>query len=164
MISKGVFIGVDPGNSGAIAFYRPKTEDLRVWDMPLRVKGQSKYEIDVDELCRLIDAFVPTTVAACVERVAALNINNRRQGGSSMFTFGASYGSVLGVLAGVRIQTHTVVPAVWKGIMGLSQDKNLSRSMAMTKFPRFAESFARKKDDGKAEAALLAHFCSVRFG
>jgi crossover junction endodeoxyribonuclease RuvC len=38
----------------------------------------------------------------------------------------------------------------------LSSDKDTSRQLAMQRFPDYAEKFVRKKDDGRAEAALIA--------
>ncbi len=42
--------------------------------------------------------------------------------------------------------------------MKLSADKDASRAMACRLFPRHSALFARKKDDGRSEAALLAMY------
>jgi crossover junction endodeoxyribonuclease RuvC len=62
------------------------------------------------------------------------------------------------------MRLHTVTPAQWKFGVGLNavsgQDqkarKNASREKAIELFPQYADLFARVKDDGRAEAALMA--------
>jgi crossover junction endodeoxyribonuclease RuvC len=38
----------------------------------------------------------------------------------------------------------------------LTSDKDAARGVAIQRFPAMAGAFARKKDDGRAEAALIA--------
>jgi hypothetical protein len=47
-------------------------------------------------------------------------------------------------------------PAVWTKDMKVGSDKSLHRQRATERFPTHAASFARVKDDGRADAALLA--------
>ena len=48
-------------------------------------------------------------------------------------------------------------PAAWKRAVGLSlASKDASRSEAIRRWPAHAACFARVKDDGRAEAALIA--------
>jgi crossover junction endodeoxyribonuclease RuvC len=51
---------------------------------------------------------------------------------------------------------HYVTPAKWKKHFGLNRDKGVSRSKATERFPEYANLFSRVKDDGRAEAALIA--------
>jgi len=51
-----------------------------------------------------------------------------------------------------------VRPQVWKGKFGLRQDKGHSRVIAARRFPSYAREFCARKDEGKAEAALIALF------
>jgi hypothetical protein len=46
------------------------------------------------------------------------------------------------------------------GIPGGRENKDASRQKASMLFPKFAHLWARKKDDGRAEAVLLAHYGS----
>ena len=47
--------------------------------------------------------------------------------------------------------------------MGLSGDKERSRARALAMFPAIAERFARKMDEGRAEACLLARYGADTF-
>jgi crossover junction endodeoxyribonuclease RuvC len=145
-----IIMGVDPGISGAVAFYFPMVPDrIAVNDVP--VAGG---EINIHELARLIRIHRPTL--AVVERVGAMPGN----GGVSMFNFGRAYGDVRGVIGAMDVPLHFVTPQKWKKHFGLSADKDECRLRAIRVFPAAAESFKLKKHDGRAEAALIALYGS----
>lgn len=78
------------------------------------------------------------------------------QGSSSTFNFGCSFGKVLGVLAALGVPYTLVTPAAWKKTFHLGRDKEQSRARALELFPALADDLKRKKDEGRAEALLLA--------
>ena len=141
-------LGVDPGLSGAVAFFFPSAPDrVAPEDMP-DVAG----EVDAATLAARILQMGPDFVV--VERVASMP----KQGVASTFKFGASYGAVRGVLAALQIRTHLVAPAVWKKHFRLDSDKEKARALALRLFAAAPEHFARKRDHDRAEASLLALF------
>jgi hypothetical protein len=141
-----IIMGIDPGISGAVAFYFPIAPSrIAVDDVP--VAGG---EINTAELARQIRIHRPTM--AVIERVSAMPGN----GAVSMFNFGRSYGDVRGVIGALDIPLHFVTPQKWKKHFGLTSDKDQSRLRAIRMFPAVADQFKRKKDDGRAEAALIA--------
>jgi crossover junction endodeoxyribonuclease RuvC len=141
-------LGIDPGISGAIAFYFPDhPERISVEDMPI-VAG----EVDAVTLAKRISAMAPDV--AILERVNAMP----GQGVSSTFKFGRSYGVVIGVIGAATIPLHLVTPAKWKGHLRLSSDKEMARALALRLFPACSDHFKRKKDHGRAEAALIARY------
>ncbi len=80
-----------------------------------------------------------------------------KQGVVATFTFGKAYGTILGYFAanGHRI-TH-VAPTEWKKTFALNgKDKDAARALAIELWPGQAQLFARKKDIGRADAALIA--------
>jgi len=92
------------------------------------------------------------TTHAVVEQVAS----RPGQGVASTFKFGTSYGVVLGVLGALEIPVTHVTPATWKRAVGVTADKGSSRRKAIDLWPDKAQMFARVKDDGRAESALIA--------
>lgn len=149
-----IFIGVDPGVTGAIAFYRPKPYALAVFDMPTRVRASGRKEVDAMALATTIGDFTSGhSTIAVIEKVAAMT---GKESAASSFQFGRSFGIVLGVLAGFGVTTIETRPAVWKAMMGLGRDKNDSLVKARQLFPR-SKRFVLQKHNGRAEAALLAH-------
>jgi crossover junction endodeoxyribonuclease RuvC len=93
-----------------------------------------------------------------VERVAA----RPGQGVASMFGFGVSYGLLRGVLTAKLIPVTLVTPQEWKRGTRTPAAKDAARARASEVFPGYADFWARKKDDGRAEAALIAHFGMTR--
>jgi crossover junction endodeoxyribonuclease RuvC len=77
---------------------------------------------------------------------------------TSSFSFGLSYGLVRGVLAAMQVPVSLVTPNEWKRSFRLGPDKNEARLIAARLFPANASYFTRVRDDGRAEAALLALF------
>ena len=141
-------LGLDPGVSGAIAFYFSEAPDrIAVEDVPA-VAG----EISAQLLAERIKAHGPSI--AMIERVSAMP----KQGVVSMFNFGVSFGQARGVIGALSIPLHYVTPGKWKRHFNLTSDKDEARALAIRLFPTCAASFARKKDHGRAEAALIARY------
>ncbi len=143
-------LGIDPGFTGAIALYDPSTTHVTIGDMPLGKTPTGKSIIDYISLFEMLKPDQP--VRAVLEFVAA----RPGQGAPATFRFGQGYGALEMALAAHRIPTQKVTPAKWKKHFGLSKDKGISRSYATERFPQYAESFKRVKDDGRAEAVLIA--------
>lgn len=148
-----LFLGLDPGKSGALARLDPTTMDLTIDDMPLGKTPTGKDEIDIRALAQLL---VPsqgyTRHIAVLEKVASMP----RDGHAGAFTFGQGYGALRMAIIGHGYEDRYVTPPVWKKHFRLSKDKGVSRAYASTRFPTYAHLFSRDKDDGRAEAALIA--------
>jgi crossover junction endodeoxyribonuclease RuvC len=73
-----------------------------------------------------------------------------------MFRFGQQLGALEMAVAAKGHELRWVTPAKWKAHFGLVADKGVARGLAIQRFPQHAKLFARAKDDGRAEAALIA--------
>lgn len=147
-MSDRCILGVDPGVSGALAFYFTATLDrVSVEDMPI-----ADGEVSAAGIAALIKQYAPTV--AVIERVHAF----KGSSSSGSFRFGAAYGEVRGVISGIGVPIHLVPAQTWKKHFKLSSDKEKSRAMVLQLFPTCADSFKRKSDDGRAEAALIAKY------
>lgn len=148
-----MILGIDPGKSGAIAAFNNDGRLIGIDDMP--VAGGLISGALLDELIHnRVDPLADTPGTAIIEQVHAMP----GQGVSSSFGFGRSLGLVEGVLAAQGWTILWVTPAKWKRALGLTADKDQSRRRALELWPDHANLFARKKDDGRAEAALIAHW------
>ena len=102
-------------------------------------------------------------MVACVEKVGA----HPGQGVTSMFSFGQSYGFILGVLAALGIGVQLVPPGTWKKEFSLiGKDKVASVEVCKRLFPGvnlLATDKCRKDSDGMAEALLLACYARRHF-
>ena len=65
-------------------------------------------------------------------------------------------------VTGHGYEVHYVTPAVLKKHFKLSRDKGVSRSRASQRSPEAADRFTRVKDEGRAEAALIALYGAER--
>jgi hypothetical protein len=73
------------------------------------------------------------------------------------FKLGMNYGIVLGVVASLSHPIVKIRPAEWKRLSGLlRKPKAASRRLAIELWPHMSDKFERAKDDGRAEAALIA--------
>jgi crossover junction endodeoxyribonuclease RuvC len=141
-------LGIDPGAAGAVAVVEGG-KLVAVHDMPaIEVRG--KRRVDGAALAAIVRALAPA--AAVVELVGAMP----GQGVSSMFAFGKATGIVLGVLAGLGIPVTEVAPVQWKRALRVPADKGGARLRASQLFPTAAAHWQRVKDDGRAEAAMIA--------
>ena len=139
-------LGIDVGLTGAQAYFFPSAPGRVVAeDLPV-VGGR----VDVVTLADRIRQMAPTM--AVVEAVHSMP----KQGVSSTFNFGVTYGSIRGVLGALAIPTHFVSPSVWKKHFKLLRDKEEARALAIQRFPITGNHFARRKDHNRAEAALIA--------
>lgn len=89
---------------------------------------------------------------AYLERVAT----RPGEGHVGAFAFGRSFGMLEGVLAALGIAMTLITPGEWKKAHRIPADKGAARARAAQLWPGLAGTFSRVKDDGRAEAALIA--------
>lgn len=156
-----IILGIDPGCSGAIAAVKGQ-KLVSVFDMPTveRKVGKSvKRFVAPHELHTELAAFLIDHECECfIEQVSAMP----GQGVTSMFNFGRSLGNVEGVLASLKIRYHFVPPLTWQRAVRLTGGKEGARALAMQMFPEMSSAFSRVKDNGRADAALIALYGSMQ--
>lgn len=151
-----IFLGIDPGVSGALAFYEDGALEVR--DMPtLKLGGKSR--VDAYALAQILDAKAILPSLCIMEQVAA----RPGAGVSGMFNFGRSFGVVEGVVSAQFWPLEFVMPHVWKREMQCPKDKDGARARASQLLPTHAHNWLLKKHDGRAEASLLALYAERRF-
>jgi len=149
-------IGIDPGLDGAVAIING-TGNLVVIDMPtvtVERNGKSKRQVSATELAQILDSHNSNNCHVFVEKVSAKS----GQGVTSVFSFGRSFGMIEGILAAFKLPVTYVAPATWVKAVGRGQGKDASRARAMELFPENQADFKRVKDDGRADAALIAYW------
>ena len=144
-----IIMGVDPGASGAIAVIRDGVPE--VIDMPvgqITIGKSTRNRISPELLAYHLRELLPVDVAY-VEEVAAMP----KQGVSSVFTFGQAHGMILGALPMMRVRVVRVRPQLWQNTIKARGDP---RPRALELFPSMADQLKRKKDEGRADALLIA--------
>ena len=147
--------GIDVGLNGAIALFDMIEGHLEVHDMPV-MEINKKRQVNPQLLTNILEQH---DAPVFIEQVGA----RPGQGVSSMFNFGKSFGICLGVSAGLKLQTTTVSPVAWQRACKVEKGKDGNRLRATQTFPNYSNLFARKKDDGRADAALIAYWGAVFF-
>jgi crossover junction endodeoxyribonuclease RuvC len=154
-----MILAIDPGAKGALAFFDAVKGTLDIVDCPtVEVKrgAKIKAEISPQMLAAIIRARSPST--AILEKVGAMP----GQGVSSMFQFGRGVGMYEGVLAALQVPVTYVTPQAWQKAVGAREGKDAGRARAAELYPAYAQMFARKKDDGRADAALMADWGAMK--
>ena len=152
-----VFIGIDPGKSGAYAVLVRQEDGVAAHVFPWDEKAYTRLMRD------LVIGHGPQNMYALIERVSAMP----GQGVKSMFTFGEQYGFLQGVLAGHGIPYETVPPQAWKKYYHLGKDKQASIDTARRLYPDVdlhRTERCKTEHDGMAEALLIANYAMLRKG
>jgi len=150
-----VIIGIDPGQTGAVAIIHDDG-DITLHDTPTELvkKGKgSKTEYLPAEMAGILNS---CRYGHCfIEKVGAMP----GQGVTSMFNFGKGFGLWLGILAAYQIPYTLVTPQAWKKVlMAGAGDKDAARGRAQQLYPQVSSQLSRKKDIGRADALLIAEY------
>lgn len=135
------WIGIDPGASGAIAVVFGSGNVC--W-----IKNDSTEH----ELANWIrELALSHELVAVIEQVNAMP----KQGVSSTFKFGKSFGFLIGILTALQVPYESYRPQVWQKHMRCltKGDKNVSKAAAQRLWPSV------KITHANADALLIAEFC-----
>jgi crossover junction endodeoxyribonuclease RuvC len=154
-------LGIDPGAvSGGCAMVLVNGDAapqlIDAIDLPV-IGVKAKQRIDVLALRTWILQHKPDR--AVIERGQALP----KQGASSGFKFGRGCGALEATIQLLEIPMDIIEASAWKKHFQLrGGDKEGSRQRALLTFPSAHALLARRKDHGRAEAALLALYGASR--
>lgn len=142
-VSAMKYMGIDPGQSGAIAVV---ASDGSIVDW-------IKCSETEHDLSNFIRANTWDLRFAVIEKVHSMP----KQGVSSSFKFGYSYGILTGLLVGHMIPYSTVTPQKWQAKMQCRTggNKNVSKARAQQLWPK------EKIIHANADALLLAEYCRL---
>ena len=152
-------IGIDPGISGSICFFKDG-EIIDVVEMPIMTEGKkNKKQVNgsqiYNEILERTEKIDKKDIKVVIEQVSAMP----GQGVTSMFNFGQSYGILKGICSAMQLPMYFVRPAKWKKYFNLiNSEKDASRTRAIEIFPYFSGQLSRKKDSNKADAILISSF------
>jgi crossover junction endodeoxyribonuclease RuvC len=160
-----LYIGIDPGKSGAIAsIFRDRVTNTFV--MPISGKT-----IDIDAIAAHLYKLIHMKSVAtyngaivCVEKVHAMP----GQGTASMFSFGYSVGVIHGIVTTLEIPMYLVAPQTWKKeiLSDTKKDKDAAIAFCRRVYPDvslLATERSKKSHSGIADAICLARYGSIKF-
>lgn len=159
-----IALGIDPGADGAFV----AVDDGRIvahLDMPMiQTTSTAKTKAGNHKVKRTLDGYAVARWLVNLGEVGTVAIEHvgvmPGQGAVSAFTFGHGVGTVQGILIALGLPWTTVRPQAWTRALGVGPDKGTHRQEAMRLYPQSAALFARVRDDGRADGALIAHYAA----
>jgi crossover junction endodeoxyribonuclease RuvC len=148
-------VGIDPGIAGALALVSRAGDLIEVADMPILRDGSAgRASVNAPLLADLLAQWHAQEIIC--EFVAA----RPKEGPTGAFSFGRSRGVIEGACAALGLPIRFVTPPSWKRLIGIPPGKDgakdRARSEASRRWPDKAALFARVRDDGRADASLIA--------
>lgn len=136
-----LMLGIDPGYSGCVVSLHRETGE---------VDGLINLSETPHDIAEFVRARSLSIDKAYLEKVGAMP----RQGVSSTFKFGTSYGFCLGLLTSLLVPFEEVTPAKWQQAMKCRSggDKKITKAAAQRLFPRI------KVTHKNADALLIAEY------
>lgn len=177
-----IYIGIDPGQQGALAFIDNKRKKTWIIDMPLLPERG----IDAKALHKIFLGHSKDEPYVIIEKAQSMP----GQSSVAMFNYGGGYHTILAVLQILGIPFQEVRSNKWKvefGISGLKnkkkdkkekmtaeekknaqkQRKEMAVKIAIQLFPKMKDEFFTKRGkmlDGRAEALLMAEYAKRHKG
>lgn len=159
-----IVVGIDSGVTGGIAFIGHNRASVH--DMPVRavrVGEKLRNKLDAHQLAALIRKQCPADEDAVVylEQLharAEQGSTGKRNGMQSQGAMMEMFGGITATLDILRMRVVPVYPVTWKRNYALDSSKTAARQMAARLYRGLEAEFRRVKDDGRAEALLIAHY------
>jgi hypothetical protein len=154
-MSSALVLGVDLGRQGAAALMTRDGQLVDVVDLPCLPTGPScRPAISGPLFADIVRRWEPG--AAFIEFVGPRPTDSR----VGAFAFGGAKATIETALLVLGVPVSYITAPVWKRAIGIPPGKDgvkdLARAEAVRRWPAQAALFARKSDDGRAEAALIA--------
>lgn len=156
-----IFVGIDPGLTGGIAA-------LDKQGVPLFIGAfrPNANEFDMNQLCDILtnlrcDHSNTSRLVIGLEHVHAMP----KQGVSSTFKFGSTFGKIQGILAAKHLAYELIRPQEWMGVMLAGEPKEMkkerAKNVAVRLFPDInfrATERSHTVHSGMADAVLIAEY------
>jgi len=148
MPSAWVFLGIDPGQSGAIVALRSSGEFAGWWTLKQTPR-------DLYDCLAYLGKTFPVQLVT-VEKLWALpnRMTTAHRGSQGTWKLGVSYGMIQGFLVACKLRAEFVAPLTWQTYFGCvtKGDKNVSKQKAEDLWPnvKFTKRYA--------DATLLAEY------
>jgi Holliday junction resolvasome RuvABC endonuclease subunit len=149
-----LYLGIDPGFSGAWGLIDHHGQYRACGDM----HHTDKYLLTQFVFEEIVDALHGDDHEVVVETVHSMP----KQGVASSFKFGVAYGGAVALAERLNSAWHMVTPQVWKKALKLDSDKQKSLDLARQLWPDAP--LKRQKDNGRAEALLMAYWLRKEYG
>jgi crossover junction endodeoxyribonuclease RuvC len=160
-----IYIGIDPGLSGAIAVINDTDNSVQLFDTPTTVvkSGKKNNNVYVESEIVKILSFYPTdnTKVGLEKQFPMAGRDGRSQGLSSTFKTGYGFGMWVGMLSALKLPFDLLTSQKWKKAMldGMGKEKAASCVRAQQLYPDCELFTLRGRAlDGRGDALLIATY------
>lgn len=156
-----IFIGIDPGVTGAVALFAPGEKAIQIVDTPVVTVRNTRRDFVLSDMAKLFEGLESEECLVALEDVHPMP----REGVASAGAFMRGVGLWEGILAALHISCIKVPPQVWKRELGVSMPPATPKKRARVKLSRAAQKIQDKFDEAerrrrstaqKARAILIA--------
>ena len=162
-----IYIGIDPGWSGAIAIGTNISKDINIIKCPIDIEGMKN--LLQSEVYNLFKSSYFISVFAVLEKLHGRGYKEgkgERWSAHSTFRFGTNYGAWLALLSTNNITYKAVDPQAWQKVMlgkfATGKSKIASLDSVYRKHPDLVKKVG--KNHNYADAVNLLDFCKLYFG
>ena len=167
-----IYIGIDPGIDGAIAASSKYGQRVTVMPIIVGTTGGTKSTLDINAIVRWLKTALQDVlpnaneeVLVGLEKVSAMP----KQGITSAFNFGQTYGMLKGIVVTLGYPLELVRPQAWKKIIleGTLKDKSAAIQYVKQRYPNLnlkATERCRVDHDGIADAVCIAAYLERTHG
>lgn len=148
-----IVAGLDPGKTGALVVLYEDGSTL-VLRVPLTKEKPFRPDWEKWSNTWRFSLSISTPDVFVAEAVHGW----KGQAAGASFAFGQAEGFAKALIMSVNRPIHKAPPSVWKAKLKISQDKADAIAEASRLIPSLIPHMRRKKDDGVAEAGLLAYY------
>lgn len=163
-----MFIGIDPGIKGGIAVIYEGMDTYDAYVLPImdyKVGNKVRHKINIEQYVVMIRDILEKCngreqIVIGVEHVTAMP----NQGVTSMFNFGYTFGTLMGVGYCFTRKISTISPRKWKtAVLEGSHDKAGAIGFVEKHYPNvnLIPRGKRIPHDGMADAMCIAHYLKI---
>ena len=143
-MKKEYYAGIDPGQSGAVAFIDRNSDFIESHLCPATPQ----------EMDEIIKRFPSDDLFACLELAHAFP----KQGVSGVFNYGKNFGIWIGILAANKIPYEIISPQKWCKLIGAQKGESKTKAWEFAQRRWFESKLKLKKHQAIAEALVIAEF------
>lgn len=152
-----IFVGVDPGSSGALCALDRDGSAVMLEKLPTVKTRRGRTKLNTPVLRNFLDSLSIHHV--CIEDIWA----QPTQGVKAAFTYGYNYGQLCDAFEDEGIAVEFITPATWQKAYKVPKGKQSSIHIALQFYPSLKEVLKYKNSHNKADAILIARYCWEKY-
>ncbi len=152
-----LYIGIDPGSSGALCALNAAGQPVHLIKLPTVKTRRGRTKLESVKLRAFLQK--ASVQHVCVEDIWA----QPSQGVKAAFTYGYNYGQLCDSLEASELPVEFITPATWQKAYKVPKGKQSSIHIALQFYPSLQQDLKYKNSHNKADAVLIARYCWEKY-